>query len=418
MIEPKIFYRKLDFILNRIGGEKSGKDFLFTIVKELENTFGQDMHLYRGRVYEEYEAEFALIYPEDSSYGKMTQSLDLASPEVQAVIKNHSYIYDDPGLSLKIYQGKKRGYSIPVALTVHSTEYRWIIVFELEDGWIREEVEFCLNAVRASLNYRLYNEAIKNEMTQAANIQQSLLPFAVPEIEGYDIACRSIPAEIVGGDFYDFYKMSRRRYGISVGDASGHGMPAALLVRDVVTGLRMGIDEDDSLFPKRKHLSRGKMQQKLNELNTVEALQKLNRVIFKSTYSTRFVSLIYACFDKDGQFFYVNAGHPSPLLVNRNKLQELQSTGPIFGALPEIKLHSQNGVMEEGDVLVLFSDGLPERMNEMNGEFGMERLKELVMMYRHKPAREMLNIIFGVIQDYGKSPKWEDDATLLIIKKV
>jgi sigma-B regulation protein RsbU (phosphoserine phosphatase) len=418
MIEPKIFYRKLDFIFDRIGREKSGKDFLFTIVRELENTFKNDIRLWRGRVYEEYEEDFVLIYPEEEDSNSMMQSLPLSSRGVQAVLKYNSYIYDDPILSADLMRNETREYSIPVALTVSSTEYRWIILFELRSGWIREEVQFCLNAVRSALNYRLYSESLKNEMTQSANIQQSLLPSFIPKVPGYDIACSSKPAELVGGDLYDFYLLENNKLGICLGDASGHGMPAALLVRDVVTGLRMGMDENDGIYPKRIQLMNELRLEKLNEIKTVNMLKKLNRVIYKSTYSTRFVSLFFAEFDKSGKLFYVNAGHPSPILIKHNGIEELNSTGPIFGELPEVKLGSLEAEMSPGDVLVLFSDGIFERQNLMNEEYGIQRLKELAQMYHHKSAQEILNIIFTKVQEYGKGPKFEDDATLMIIKRV
>ncbi|MGE5399747.1 MAG: PP2C family protein-serine/threonine phosphatase [Ignavibacteriales bacterium] len=418
MIEPKIFYRKLDFILDRIGRERSGKDFLFTIVKELENTFYSDLRLCKGRVYEEYEEYFALIYPDPSQAEHMTERLPVDSPGVQAVIKHKTYIYDSNSNSIDIKINGGKEYSIPAALTVSSSEYRWIIVFELKSGWIREEVGFCLNAVRSALNYRLYSESLKNEMTQAANIQQSLLPSFIPKIPGYDIACSSKPAEIVGGDLYDFYCLEDSRFGICLGDASGHGMPAALLVRDVVTGLRMGIDEDAYNSPRRKPFQNSLRVQKLKQIDSVNILKRLNRVIYKSTYSTRFVSLFYAEFDKSGKFFFVNAGHPSPILVKHNRVEELNSTGPIFGALPEVKLNSHDAEISSGDVMVLFSDGIFERQNSRNEEFGLPRLKELILMYRHKTAQELLNIIFGLVQEFGKSPRWEDDASLMIIKKL
>jgi sigma-B regulation protein RsbU (phosphoserine phosphatase) len=147
-------------------------------------------------------------------------------------------------------------------------------------------------------------------------------------------------------------------------------------------------------------------------------LKKLNRVIYKSTYSTRFVSLFFAEFDKNGRFYYINAGHPSPVLIKNNQVIELNSTGPIFGALPEVKLGSLESQMQQGDLLVLFSDGMFERQNSMNEEYGLDRLKELMQMFRHKSAQEILNIIFTKVQEYGKGPKFEDDATLMIIKRV
>jgi len=394
MLEPKTFYRKLDFLLNRIGREKSGKDFLSSIAKELENTFGSDLKICNGHIYEEFEEDFVLIISNPKN--PMAKSIPVNSQVAQNVINNKTYIYDD--LTSKAIFGIKSTYeySIPVAMYVSNPECRWIFVFELRSGWIREEVEFCFNAVRAALNYRLYSEAFKNDLEQAAYIQQSLLPVKSPEISGYDIAAKSIPAELVGGDLYDYFQFDGEGFGVCVGDASGHGLPAALLVRDVVTGLRMGMER---------------------EMKLVYTLKKLNNVIYRSVYSTRFISLFIAEIEQNGNLLYVNAGHPSPILVHKNQLSELQSTGLIFGALPEIALHSSYAKMNPGSILVIYTDGIIERKNRKKEDFGNDRLNNIILTNQDKSAKEIVDIIFDQAFEFGKKAKWMDDATILVIKK-
>ena len=176
---------------------------------------------------------------------------------------------------------------------------KWLLIFCLKENWVREEVTLFLNSVQTALNYRLFSDIIRDELEQAEEIQKSLLPQKSPKFAGYDIFGRSIPAEVVGGDFYEYFNFEEGNFGISIGDASGHGLPAALLVRDVVIGLRMGL---------------------ASEYKLVYTLKKLNRVIQQSTFASNFVSLFIGEMERDGHLFYVNAGHPAPFLVSKNNI--------------------------------------------------------------------------------------------------
>ena len=167
MIEPKIFYRKLDSLLNKIGQEKSGSDFLFTIVRELTDMFGSDLRIANGRIYEEQGTEFVLISNEGSDPAGKTIKIPSASLAVQSVIRSKTYIFDNPNLSIDFEINSKREYTIPAAIMVRSPEHRWILAFELKSGWVREEIDFCFTAVRTATNYRLFSESVKTEKQQA-----------------------------------------------------------------------------------------------------------------------------------------------------------------------------------------------------------------------------------------------------------
>ena len=396
MLEPKIFYRKLDFLLAKINQSNTGKDYLLTIVKEVISTFGEDLHINYGRIYQESENEFFLMTP-DNGNSSAKKILSKEDEAVKVLIKNKSYIYDDPKFSIDKAYSKLKEYTIPAAIAVRSPELRYIILFELKSGWEREEVLLCLNAVVSSLNQKLFNESIKSEIQQAVHIQQSLLPQMDPDIPGFDIYGKSIAAELVGGDLYDyFYHGDESSFGVCIGDASGHGLPAALLVRDVVTGLRMGLEPHSS---------------------TTHTLKKLNRVIHRSVLSTRFISLFYANIEESGNMFYINAGHPGPLLYKKNEFIELESTGLIFGALPEIELQKKHAFIESGDILVLFTDGIFETANYNDELFGIERLKGIISNNSEKNAKELSAEIFNAAQEFSHSEKWQDDATVVVIKK-
>ncbi|MDH7603807.1 MAG: PP2C family protein-serine/threonine phosphatase [Melioribacter sp.] len=393
MLDPKTFHRKLDSLLSKIGQEKSGKDFLSTIVTELEKTFGYDLHIGNGRIYEERDNEYVLIFSKENH---PMEKIPADSKAVQLLLKSKTYIFDNPEVSIDNTVGRNGEYRIPAAITVRGKEQRWIFIFDLMSGWIREEIELCLNAVRTVLNYRLTSEAVKSEMEQAVQIQQSLLPLTAPEFEGLTIAGRSIPAEMVGGDLYDYFNFDNEVFGVCIGDASGHGLPAALLVRDVVTGLRMGLE---------KHLK------------MVYTFKKLNNVIYRSVYSTSFVSLFYAEIEKNGNIIYVNAGHPAPLLYDGNEFIELDSTGLIFGALPEINIHRGHAFMKPNSLLILYSDGIIERKNSNENDFDITGLKKIIKEHFDKTPEQLLDIIFDTLYVYGGGKKWDDDATVVIVRR-
>ncbi len=395
-MDHKTFFRKLDFVLTQISSNKSEHDLLYTIVKELEQVFGDDLHLKNGRIYEEDAGGYHLVNPPESTDGTAAPWLPMTSKAVTNVLKNGVYIFDDPQFSIDTGISRQLEYAIPAAIEVHSPEEKWIFVFELKSGWAREQVELTLNAVRTMLNYRLASDAIEGEIQRAAMIQASLLPAYPPKVEGYDIAGKSVPAEIVGGDLIDYFVFDDDIFGVTLGDASGHGLPAALLVRDVVTGLRMGLEK---------------------EMKMAYTIKKLNSVIHRSTFSSGFISLFYGELEKSGNMIYINAGHPPPFLVSGEKTVELKATGMILGALPELSIHRELIHMPAESVLVIFSDGVFEREDSDGELFGLERLKACVIENQHKTAAEILELIFSAAKDFGDSPKWQDDATVVVVKR-
>ena len=315
---------------------------------------------------------------------------------MQTLLKTSIYIFDNPDFTIDKTLTSKQEYSIPAALIVNSLDTSWLFVFELTGGWVRDEIDFCFNAIRRALNYRLFSEALNSELQMTAKIQQSLLPAEEPRFEGYDIAVFSQAAELVGGDLYDFFNFDKNEFGFCLGDASGHGLPAALMVRDVVTGLRMGVEQ---------------------HMKMVHTLKKLNEVVYRGTYSSSFISLFFGELEASGNLFYMNAGHPAPYLIYKNKVTTLQPTGMVIGAFPKMELSRSFVYMEKGSVLVIFSDGIVERVSPEGDFFGNERLIKVVKTVKHKTAKEILKDLFDIADEFGQGLKWEDDATILILKR-
>ena len=398
MIEPKTFYRQLDAVLSTIHTKKSDKNFFVTILNKLEQEFGEILRIQDSHVYELRGDAFVFI---DTSSRRrdsgIARSIPFSAEGIQQVLRYGIVVFDKPELFQDLDLKLDHEAVIPAAILVHNPVRKWLLVFELKQGWILEEITLFLNAVRMALNYRLFSEMMHDNLAQAEQIQKSLLPKITPRIEGYQIFGHSEAAEIVGGDFYDYFQFSEDDFGSCIGDASGHGLPAALLVRDVVIGLRMGLAK---------------------EMRLVHTLNKLNQVIQRSTYSTNFVSIFVGEIERDGHLFYVNAGHPPPFLVLGNQVRDLEATGFPLGFLPEIDLRRSYIRLDPSAVLVLYSDGLVERNKTEDEQFGLERMKELVVNNQNKSAEEIVKLIFKTVYDFGKRASWEDDATVVVIKKL
>jgi sigma-B regulation protein RsbU (phosphoserine phosphatase) len=273
----------------------------------------------------------------------------------------------------------------------------YIMCFGLSDTHKPERVEFGLNTIRGELHGRLQNEKYLSQLDEASRVQLSLLPHRLPSFEGYDLAARMLPAEDVGGDFYDFIPVDEFALGVAVGDASGHGLGAALQVRDVVTGLRMGIT---------------------SHFKISRTLRNLNKVIHRSSLSTRFVSLFYCEFDKQGHVFYVNAGHPTPYKVSPQGLVEsLPTRGLVLGPMPDRRYERGYIALAKGEFLVMLTDGILERNDLQEQEFGTVALPKLLVDHSWKTAQDALESVWDAAYEHGDGAPWTDDATVVVVRR-
>ena len=394
MKDPKSFSRKLDSLLIKIGKDASHENFISSIMNELVDNFGKELQITDGCIYDQRDTKFLLVYK--LSNNPWCKEINVESPAIQQIRKHNSYIYDDQELK-KEFGCFPNSHLTPAAVKINTPDRQLLIVFGLYDGWIREEISLFINAFQMALSFRLFSDIMDTELEKAVQIQKSLLPRSAPKYPGYDIYGRSIPTIIVGGDFYEYFESDEGFFGVSIGDASGHGIPAALLVRDVVVGLRMGL------------ASRFKL---------TYIIKKLNTVIQRNTFASNFVSLVLGEFEKDGHFFYVNAGHPEPFLIKGDKIKELQSTGMVMGFLKDLDVQRSHVHMKEESVMVMYTDGIIERENSNGEQYEIQRLQDLVKKNQHKSAKEILDIIYKDVNDFGEAVHWEDDASVVVIKRL
>jgi sigma-B regulation protein RsbU (phosphoserine phosphatase) len=353
---------------------------------------GDDLGLKAATLYAERRDDFERVEGVGDQARAMPDSLECTAPALRLILQHGVYIFDAPGRGELAGDATLPWPSAGVAVGVRPS--RHVLWFALRKRLAREEVDFALNTIRAALGSRLADERVRGSFRQAAQIQQSLLLDEPPAFAGYEMAARSIAAEEVGGDFYDFFTFGDDLLGLAIGDASGHGLPAALLVRDVVTGLRMGLEKD---------------------LKMSYVFGKLNRVIHRSNLSSRFVSVFYGELEEPGNLIYVNAGHPPPLIFTTAGIRELTIGGTVIGPLPEARFRRGIAYLEKGDVLVLATDGVLERRGE-HGEFGQAGLERAVRD-RESSAAQILERVFEAASAFGGGGPWEDDATIVVVKR-
>lgn len=398
MIDPKDFYRKMDGLLGDIV-EPVGSDISFftSMLDSLERMFGDELLFGEGHLYSENGRSFDLAHTVDDT-PRFPAAISNTDVLVKKVFEHGGYIFDQPDEAPEWFDLMGRQFVGLVAFRVVSPPVdTFLFVYGLRPGWAREEVAFCLNTIRFTLGYRLRADAVASDIDKAAAIQRSLLPSGPPEFKGFDIAVRSEPAEEVGGDLYDFIDLSDDMLGVAIGDASGHGLPAALLVRDVLMGIRMGMGTG---------------------LKMVHMLKRLNRVIHETTYSTRFISVFYCELDAEGGILYSNAGHTSGLILHDGKVERLDPTGTVMGPLANIPLLRAFSKLPHDGVLVLYTDGITERNGPDGTPWEVEGLIEFVRERCHLSAEEIVDETYDYALSLDhQSDLLEDDSTLMVIKR-
>jgi len=252
-------------------------------------------------------------------------------------------------------------------------------------------------------NARLYGEElalkrIEEELQFASEIQSNLFPNSNPQIAGYDIAGKSIPAKEVGGDYYDFIKINDDKVAICLGDISGKGMPAAMLMSNLQATLR-----GQALFTS----------------SAGECVYRANKLLYGSTDKQKFATLFYSILDsKNDTFQFSNAGHDPPILTNsKGKILRLTKGGTVLGFMEEFQFEEDSISLKSGDTVVIYSDGVTEAMNENEEEFGENKLMSIVKNGTQENAVSTISNIFNSVKEHVKNNPQSDDITAVVIKK-
>jgi phosphoserine phosphatase RsbU/P len=241
---------------------------------------------------------------------------------------------------------------------------------------------------------------LAKDLDQAAEIQRGLLPTSAPQMPGIDLAGYNAACRTVGGDYYDFIPYPDGRVAILVGDVSGKGMPAALLMSNLQARVQV-LFEDPT--------------------NLAALVTRLNRVIAANCPANRFISFFIGVYEPvTGEITYVNAGHNPPLLVHcEGAVEELEGTGLLLGIMPSAQYQQRSCKLEVGDVVVLFSDGVTEaEQPDTQEQFGEERLAKILAEQSCNSAKAIIEVINQRIAEFTNGSPPADDITLLVARRV
>jgi phosphoserine phosphatase RsbU/P len=251
-------------------------------------------------------------------------------------------------------------------------------------------------------NSRLFEEEkklmqIRQEIQVASEIQKNLLPQEIPSIKGYDIYAINIPAREVGGDYYDFIKISETKTAIALGDVSGKGLPASMLMANLQATLRGQL-----LFCNCAK----------------DCIKRANNMLFKSTDTSKFVTLFFGILDTEKHTLtYCNAGHNEPIYLQGEQKVKLDKGGMLLSCFEDTEYDEEEMFFEKGSTLVVFTDGITEAMNESNEEFSDERLYSLIEKKVALSSKELAMEILSDIKKHSAGVPQFDDITLMIIKR-
>jgi serine phosphatase RsbU (regulator of sigma subunit) len=242
-------------------------------------------------------------------------------------------------------------------------------------------------------------ERLKGELEVARTIQQRLLPSKPLDLDALDVAGKVVPAQKVGGDYFDYFLTHTRRPSFVIADVSGHNIPAAMITAALRSTVRAQRDADYA---------------------PAAMVQRVNAILFDDLSSTeQFISLVYLQYLQSRQVVrYTNAGHPPPLVwrAGMNEFEELSTEDPLLGIDPMSVYHERTLVVSHGDVIALYTDGLPDASNAAGERYGVNRLKETVHGEAGLTSSGIVDAIIESVLAFAGVEPIRDDISVLVCK--
>jgi serine phosphatase RsbU (regulator of sigma subunit)/predicted ester cyclase len=340
--------------------------------------------------------------PDREDYLQGIAAFHAALSEGHLIIEDQVAGGDKVVTRLVVHSPHDRGELMGVAPTGRVLTNRAIVIHRIVEGKIAEEwgmgtIGSTLRKQRLEQEIR-ERERIEQELRVARTIQQASLPKEVPQPEGWQLSPFYQPAREVGGDFYDFFALEEGRVGVVVGDATGKGMPAALVAEATSNMLRA-------------------VAQALGSSSPGEVLSRVNETLLARIPPNMFVTCFYAVLDPNsGTLSYANAGHDLPYLHRRGEAEELRARGMPLGLMPGMGYEEKEIVLDVGEGVFFYSDGLVEAHDPKGEMFGFPRLRTLIAEHAEKESLEeaLLEELYSFV---GEGWEQEDDITLLTLRR-
>jgi sigma-B regulation protein RsbU (phosphoserine phosphatase) len=391
----KLLFRQVEKALEAIERARDASDTIMRTASTVIEQFSEVLGVQGGRLYVRRDGGYELV----RTFGgvpAIEPGLFIPNeyPPVEQVIDEGVTVMDldAPGVDPELE--RRLGADRFAAIAVGEDEY--ILSFTVDPSVPEDDLLASLGILRLAVDQKLREGRYISALQEARRIQMSLLPKRALRRGSIELAGFTTPAELVGGDYFDFIPVSDRILGLAIADASGHGLPAALQVRDVYTGLRMAVERDFKI---------------------VRTVERLNRIIHESRVTTRFVSLFYGEVEDDGSLMYVNAGHPHPLHFHGTSVTPLIQTGLVLGPTANATYTRGYRRLEPGDALLMYTDGMVEAHDENDVEFGVGRLTRAFLELRDQPCDEIARELIRRVAEYAGGGEPEDDRTVVVLKR-
>ena len=356
-------------------------------------------YIFKSKVIRGYDISFELVEPRlklgEGLLGRVAQT---GEPIISADVRN------DP----RYFQARKRTRSEMVAPIISNDMV--IGAFDLESDQLNAYTEADLAVLQMLTSQvaiiiekvRLHDQLVEQKRIQAQleiarQVQLELLPDHDPQLDGFDISAYVFPTEEVSGDYYDWVKVFEDQIGITVADAVGKGIPAALLMAFLRGSIRAGVQTGYA-----SHI----------------LLSKINNLLWDSIEDNRFVTAIYGILDTTNRtFVFANAGHNPPLLIKPDGEYRFVEYGDTpLGMFHDARYHQHFIRFEAGQVMVIYTDGITEAANSNDEEYGQERFAKSVLAGIDLPAKKLIDHIRKDVADFTERKFLDDDGTLFIIK--
>jgi phosphoserine phosphatase RsbU/P len=275
-----------------------------------------------------------------------------------------------------------------------------------QQNYTEADIEFVYSvgslAIISLENKRLFQEALEKykleeELDFARDIQRNLLPRSIPVLDSFDIAAINISSRQVGGDYYDLIKLDDDNYCLAIADVSGKGIPASLLMANIQAFLRVIC---------------------VQQMDLEESTELINNLISENTSDGRFITFCWGVLNQQNRTIrYVNAGHNPPILVREGKMKKLTIGGIILGVMKTvIPYKSEELQLQKDDVIICFTDGITEAMNNKGEEFSDERLESIAIESAASSSKDILNRIRNEVVDFASGTVQSDDLTMIVVK--
>lgn len=409
-MEPKKLYKTVETIASQ--SFKNESEMLVTVLRQLIDN--ESISVNGGRIWqldiddgtycllfqtgsvEQIDPNFKIKINQYPIFDQIAKERTIIDCETDMILKSKGILkYSASGVGDKLkYNGN--GY------------YEYLIA--LNSSEINESFRMTLNiistAITSQIKQKRYHQrarVLKADIDKARELQKSILPEHQYNFRNYELFGVTMPAEIVGGDFFDYLDIGgdNERLGVTVGDAASKGVSAAAEAMYISGALRMACNFEIKIYP---------------------LMKRMNQLVNKIFADDKFASLFYGELsnDKSGLFLYANAGHNPPFFVKKNSKEVilLNSTGPVLGPAPDARYTVENINFEQGDVLLIYSDGVTEATDAEFQFYGDQRLIDLLQSVKHLSAREINYKILEDVVKFSKNARYTDDKTLVVIKRI